>query len=279
MKKIIVIWTIIFFSLSAILYAQDFRGGIEKISISEPERGLVVGEVLQYSVEWLGIPVGKIVLKVEGIIDINNHKCYHITGRAIPNKFFRRFYDMEYKVDTYIDVKDLYPHRFEKIRRMNNIFTYVVIEFDQEKNKATYRYYTPQGPIEIIEFPSMRKEMIANETTTIEVPYGVQDLFSSFYYFRLLKIKEGASYPIDISYGLKNWKVDIKVEKPFWKDIYKKGTFAVIRGYPSSALNDFILGRRRIHVDFTADSRRIPLVFNLSTAIGSIQGIIQDIPK
>lgn len=279
MKKLILGSLIIFFSLGAIVYAQNLKSTIEKISITEPQKSLDVGEILQYSVEWLGIPAGRIVLRIEDITEINNRKCYHISGHAIPNKFFRRFYDIEYKVDTYIDIKELYPHRFEKVRRIKDKFSYLVIEFDQGKNKATYIYYTPQGPLEITDFPSLRKEVLANEITTIDVPQKVQDLFSSLYYFRSLKIEEGASYPLYISYARQNWRVNIKIEKPFWKDIYRKGTFAVVEGYPSSDLNNLILGRRKIQVYFTTDSRRIPLIFKLTTAAGPIRGIIQDIPK
>ena len=47
-------------------HAQNFIGKKEKIVIAEPEKSLRIGERLEYSVEWLGVAVGKIVLHVEG---------------------------------------------------------------------------------------------------------------------------------------------------------------------------------------------------------------------
>ncbi len=276
MKKITVIWAIIFFSLSAILYAQNFRGRIEKISISEPERGLVVGEALQYSVEWLGVPVGKIILKVEGLEDIRGHKCYHITAQAFPNHFFKRFYDLEYTVHTYLDTQFFYPLRFEKIRRIKGERNNVLIDFDQEKNEAKFE---SRGSGLLVKISPVREEMKKERPINFKIAKGTQDLLSSFYYLRILEIKENQAYPINIYYDQRNWSVNMKVEKPFLKDIYKKGTFSVIRVYPDSDLNSYILGKRNFSVYFTTDSRRIPIEFKLNTALGPIRGVIQDLPR
>lgn len=265
--------------LISILPAQNFKGRQQQIEILPPYKKLTIGETLTYSAEWLGIPIGRIILKVVEIKNINGYACYHVNAQALPNRFFRRFYDIEYKVDTYIDTKTFYTQRFEKTRRIKDIFTYVIIEFNREKNEATYRYYSPGGSVEIIDFPSLRKEIVANEIITIKVPAYAQDLLSSLYYFRLQNIKEGRGYSLNISYHSKNWPVDIKIEKPFLKDLHKKGTFAVIELSPSSALNNFILGRRGMRVYFTVDSRRMPLLFTLNTAIGIIRGVICDLPK
>jgi len=223
--------------------------------------------------------MGKIILRAVGIENINGHECYHINAQSFPNRFFRRFYDIEYKVDTYIDTKTFYPQRFEKTRRIKDIFTYVIIEFNREKNEAIYHYYSPKGPSEVFDFPSLRREMVANEIITIKVPPDAQDLLSSLYYFRLQNIKEDTVYSLNISYHSKNWPVEIKIEKPFLRDMHKKGTFAVIELSPSSELNDFILGRRGMRVYFTVDSRRIPLLFTLNSAVGIIRGVICDLPK
>ncbi|MDP3732138.1 MAG: hypothetical protein Q8R31_03785, partial [Candidatus Omnitrophota bacterium] len=56
-------------------YAQNFKGKTQNITISDPAKELSIGERLEYSVEWLGVPVGKIRLKVEGITTINNYEC------------------------------------------------------------------------------------------------------------------------------------------------------------------------------------------------------------
>ncbi len=76
------------------------------------------------------------MLKVEGITTINNYECYHITAKVIPNRFFQHFYDLEYKVHSYIDKQLYYTRRFEKIRRMN-----------KQYNRLEFKLETALGPI------------------------------------------------------------------------------------------------------------------------------------
>jgi hypothetical protein len=273
---------IIFVSLNGIpLYAQNFKGKSQNLTIQRPEAELRIGETLEYSTEWLGFPTGKIILKIEGTSTINNIECYHISARAIPNRLFRRIRDIEYGIHTYMDKKRLLPYRFVKIRRIKDTYSCIVTEFNQDKNEAVYYYFSPKVSKEMMESPSYSRIPSDNQSFVIKtktVP-EVQDLLSSLYYFRLLNIKESEIRYINIPYGEKNWPVKIKIEKPYIKDLHKKGSFAVIRISPFSNLNDLILGKDRIVVYFTSDSRRIPIEFNLSTAMGSIRGVIQDVPK
>lgn len=267
---------IVIFSSTTILNAQNFKGKPETpVTIAGPQKTLKEGERLEYVVEWLGIPVGRITLSTNGIVTVNNRQCYHISAKAIPNRFFRKLYDMEYDVHSYIDIKTLSSVRFEKTRRMNNIYTYVEADFDQDKNEAIYKYYSPSGPVEYVSFPSERKELIETHKEIIKVPPGVQDLLSSLFYFRLLEIKEQGNYPLNISYHSLNWKMDIKIGKAMMKEFRKKGSFGVFSAAPSSELNKFILGKRKLSVFFTADSSRVPVEFDFGTSVGALKGILQ----
>jgi len=79
---------ILFFGLIRIIYAQDFKDKPpQDIIISPPQKEFRAGETLEYSVEWLGIPVGKIILKNEETAVINGNECYHIAGRVMTNRF------------------------------------------------------------------------------------------------------------------------------------------------------------------------------------------------
>ena len=265
---------ILFLSLIRIIYAQDFRDKPpQDITISPPQKELRAGETLVYSVEWLGIPVGKIILKVEETTVINNNECYHITARVMPNRFFQRLYDLEYKVDSYIDKKTFLPVRFEKVRRLNKQANYVTIDFDHENNEARYKMW---GSMVFIKLSPERQKLEAVNPTSITIAKGTQDLFSSFYYFRVMKIEGEQSYPVNIYYNQRNWPVKMKVDRPFLREIRRRGTFAVVKVSPVSELNDYVLGKRNFSVYLTVDSRRIPLEFRLNSAMGPIRGIIQD---
>ena len=71
----------------------------------------------------------------------------------------------------------------------------------------------------------------------------------------------------------------MKVDKPFLREIRKKGSFPVVKISPDSLLNNYILGKRRLIVYLTTDSRRIPLEFKLETGLGPISARIQNPPK
>ena len=226
--------------------------------------------------QWLGIPVGKIILKVAGIEDILGTPCYHITAEAAPNKFFASFYDVEYTVHTYMDRSTFFPVRFEKARRIKDKSTYVRIDFDRRLRKAEYN---EKGDAPFVHISDLRDKMEAEKPTSSQILHEAQDLFSSFYYLRLLKLKVDESYTINIYYAQRSWPVQIKIGIPFLKEFHKKPSKVLFPAYMTSQLNDFILGKRSIVVYFTADARRIPIEFQMGTGIGALHGFIQNLPE
>ncbi len=271
---------IILVSLPSFIYAQNFKGAPQDdIAILPPAGVLKPGEILEYSVEWLGIPIGIIILKVEGRENINGHLCYHLSAKAIPNKFFRKFYDMEYNIHSYLDCKKLTTRRFEKIRRIKDALVYVEVQLYPEKKEAKYTYYSPSGPMKTVEFPSLKEKVISNLSETIAIPGEMHDILSALYYFRLLRVDLNQNYTMQIAYERKNWIVSMKIEKLFRKDIYRKGNFSLMQVSPDSDLNNLVLGKRKIYVTFTTDSRRFPVEFKLYSNAGFIRGIIKNPPR
>lgn len=272
MKRVLVLAIVGIMFSSSCLFAQNFAQPRQKIKLAPAQDKLEIGETLEYATEWLGLPVGRAVLKVVGIEKINNHDCYHITAEAVPNDFLRRFINLQYKVDTFIDVRLLCSRRFEKLRRMNEATNHVVIDFDQESGKAKY---VSQGGAEAIVLSQDMRAMYEKIPVTYEIPYKTQDLVSAFYHFRLLSIKEDTDYAVNIYYSERNWKTNFKVGTPYARDFRKKGTMNVFTVNVSSELNDFIIGKRGFTVYFSDDSRRIPIEFIFNTAVGPIRCLIR----
>jgi len=276
MWKIIVI-SVAVLSLCGISYAQDFAAKPPpEVIIESAAKSLPLKEELHYSVEWLGFSVGEIILKVEGIEDVSGKECYHVNARAFPNSFMKHIYNIEYKVDTFIDTNFLFSRRFGKARRINNAINYVLIDFHQEKNEAVF---LSKGSNVSFKISPTREEIEQQNPATGKIPYGTQDLLSALYYFRFQDIKEGANYAVNIYYNQRNWNMNFNVKKPFKKEIRKIGTFDVVEISPSAELNSYILGKRKFSVYFTTDSRRIPIMFVLNTALGQMRGIIQNPPE
>jgi hypothetical protein len=254
------------------VFAQNFAQPKKKVILVPAQEKLEIGETLEYATEWLGLPVGKAVLTVVGIEKINNHDCYHITAEAMPNDFLRRFINLQYKVDTFIDVRLLCSRRFQKLRRMNDATNHVSIDFDQENGTAQY---TSEGGAEAIVLSQDMRDMYDKIPVTNQIPYKTQDLVSAFYHFRLLSIKENTDYAINIYYSERNWKTNFKIGAPYAQDFRKKGTLNVFTVKVSSELNDFIIGKRGFTVYFSDEPRRIPVEFVFNTAVGHIRCLLR----
>jgi hypothetical protein len=253
--------------------AQNFHPKPQKITILQPAGELTIGETLNYSVEWLGIPVGVITLKVEGLETIKGHECYHISAKVAPNKFFRRMYDLEYTVHSYIDKQIYCTRRFEKVRRMDNDYNHIVIDFDQELHKA---HFVSEGVTRQFNISPQRNKIEEKIPATSDIKPQTQDLLSSFFYFRFIPIKENSNYPVNIYYNQRNWQLNMQVGQPFVREIRKRGSFSVVQISPDSLLNNYILGKRKLVAYLTTDSLRIPIEFKLETGLGPICAKIQN---
>ena len=275
MKKAFFCLVALIFLFASLTWAQNFRGREKQIRIDPPGRSLKAGEYLEYSAEWLGIPAGEIILKVEGIVKFSGHQCYHISGRALPNRFFSHFYDVEYEVNSYVDTATFQPLRFEKRRRIKNQINDTIIDFDWVGKKATFN---SEGTDLVVVISSLQPQISQQNPTTNVITKDTQDLLSSLYYFRLHDIEAVKNHQINIYYNQRNWPVSVETEKPFLKEIRKQGTFSVFTASVNSTITDFILGRHKFIVYFTADPRRIPLEFDVGTAIGFIRCRLQKIP-
>ena len=235
-----------------------------------------IGEELVYSLEWLGIPIGKIKLKIEGYQEIRNHNCYYIAVSARPTAFFRRFYNVEYAVATYLDVKVHYSQRFEKTRRVKSDKSLLIIDFDHEKGEARTSI---TGNAPVVSISKDRSSLKQDIPSTPKIAKGTQDLFSAFYYFRLHDIKTNEVIPVPIYFDERNWVVNFSVGKPVMRELRKKGSLPVVEVRLTSEMNRYILGKRAFFFYFTADDRRIPIEFKLNTGIGSVRGILQNMPS
>ena len=276
MRKTVFAAALIFFMAAIPGSAQDFKAKPPpELSIINPPAPLKAGETLEYSVEWLGIPVGRIILKSAGIVKVKGYTCYYVVARSFPNRFLRRLYDLEYKVYSFIDVRTLSSRRFVKIRRLNKKVNYVAIDFDIENNKASYRTW---GTAHFVRLSKKRTEK-QEPLPTPSISRGTQDLLSAFFYFRLIPMTQNHSYLISIYYNQANWPLTITTGVPFLREFRKKGIFPAIGISIASDLNEYVLGKHEFSLYLTIDPRRIPIEFKVGTSLGPIHGIIRNPPQ
>lgn len=228
--------------------------------IEPPSKDLKVGEYLRYSIEWLGVPIGWITLEVKEVVNFRGHPCYHIIATAFPRKFFTRFFDADYTVQSWVDIEHFRPYRWQKHRRLRQEMTNTALDFDYKKKEAQYSDGTP------VRLPALKFEGV------------MQDLLSSLYYIRLMDVQPTETYRFTIAYESSLWPVETKISKVQSVDIYRKGSFDLFEAKINTDLSKVILGNRKMTLYFTSDAKRLPLFFYMHTPFGPVKGTIHDIP-
>jgi len=229
--------------------------------IETPSKNLRVEERFTYSIKWLGLDVGRAILSVEEITQINGRRVYHIVATAKSTPVISKIYKVEDKISTYLDVESLYPVRFEKKQREGGYRSDEYTDFDQEKGKATYF------------------SRLNNKKKIFHIPEKVHDPLSSMYYFRLQDVDVGKSIFANVNVDEKNYLLETKVHSKGFIKIEGVGEWEAFMVEPVPWFQGKIKRKAKATMWFSADERRIPLLMKTSRIplVGSITISLQKI--
>ena len=76
-----------------------------------------VGERFRYSIYWGPLHVGRSIVEVKEITEVNGHPCYRIVARTRSNAVISAVYPVDDTVESYVDVEGLFSRRF--IKKLN----------------------------------------------------------------------------------------------------------------------------------------------------------------
>lgn len=206
-----------------------------------------VGERLEFSVGYGMIKAGTAVMEIPEIVKFNGKKCYYIVSTAKSNKFFSVFFKVDDKVESFMDVHELYSHRFDKHLREGKFKADVSTIFDQENHLAIYN----------------------NSQDTFSVAAYVQDVLSAFYFVRTQDLKVGRSIFVDNHTDKKNYPLEVKVLR---KERIKvpAGTFDCVVVEPILKASGIFKQKGRLTVWLTDDEIKMPVLMKSKVVIGSI---------
>ncbi len=204
-----------------------------------------VGEKFEYSVGWGNVlKAGKVSLEVEDIVQYQGHDVYRVVVKGRSTKLFSLFYRVRDKLESLIDVNELFTRRYWTKQDEGHKKRQRKYEFDQENNTVKYKekdYY---------------------------IRYGIHDEISAVFYIRTLDLQVGKSVYVDIFAKRKNWQVKCNVKKIETIKV-PAGRFETILVEPELRF-DGIMKKGKIKVWFTNDKRRIPVKVRSKITIGSI---------
>lgn len=207
------------------------------------------GERFIYDVLLNDAKVGKAVMKVERAI-LQGREVYHLISEVKSSGFFSLLVPINDRVESYMDVKDLYSHRIEIRKERRRKTEEKVVTFDQIGHRA-------------IQWKN-------NEEEIFEIPPRVQDSLSSLYFFRTQPLPEaGEVIAIDIHESEKNGKLEVRslseerVTTP-------AGTFQTMKVQTALPKESPLSSKGRIFIWFTDDDKRVPVLMETESKRGVI---------
>jgi len=239
MRKFTFILLFIFFQL---IFGQnaEFR--------TVSNNAFTVGEKLTFNINYGFVTAGVAIMQIPEFQKISGRETYHIDFKVNTTSAFDLFYKVRDRYSTYLDVKGMFPWRFEQHIREGNYTRDFSAFFDQRRGKV----YTSEGSYKTVK--------------------NVLDIISAFYFVRTVNFKlyspgdtlhlhnfyKDKTFPLDVIYRGKE-KVDVDA-----------GTFNCIIVEPRIKQGGLFKSEGSILVWLTDDEIKMPVRVKSKIVIGSI---------
>ncbi|MBI5868439.1 MAG: DUF3108 domain-containing protein [candidate division Zixibacteria bacterium] len=210
-----------------------------------------VGETLHYDIGWQSIVAGKGQMVVNAPVDTNQRLCFPVVSTVESTPFFSTFYRVDDSAVSFIDVRQIYPVRFEKYLREGKYRSDQIADFDPTTGQA----YTPKD--------------------TIDIPAYVQDALSLLYYVRTLEMKPETEFTVDNFTGKKSYTLTVRILHRERIEV-KAGTFSTIVVEPLLQAAGLFKQEGKLKVWLTDDRLHLPVLMKSKVLVGSIVAELTD---
>ncbi|MFH1690538.1 MAG: DUF3108 domain-containing protein [Candidatus Eisenbacteria bacterium] len=246
-------------ALAAQVLAVDAGADVGRVAlgpsgeISAPPFG--VGEKLTFEIKYGFVSAGTAIMGIPRTVMERGHECYHIVSLAESNPFFSVFFTVRDVAESFMDVRELIPRRFEKRLREGDFRAHDMVLFDHERHVALY--------------PSKGDRLVPISANT-------QDILSSLYYVRMMELEVGRSVFIDNHADKKNYPLEIKVLRRERINV-PAGQFDCIVVEPVMRGAGLFSQKGKLTVWLTDNEVHIPVLMKTKVMIGSISAVLTDV--
>tara|TARA_B100001109_G_scaffold255767_1_gene260676 strand:+ start:1109 stop:1978 length:870 start_codon:yes stop_codon:yes gene_type:complete len=214
------------------------------------------GEVLHFKLAYGFINAGTATIEIKPVErKIKDRELLHIVGTGKSVSSFDWFFKVRDRYETYLDKEGVFPWLF--VRRIH--------EGGYEKEQD-YQFFQDQGYVK------------NEDDETYEVPHGIQDMLSSFYYARTIDFSNAKKgdvfefvsfvdeeiYPLRIRYA---GDETVKI---------KKGKFKCMKFHPVVQEGRIFAEDDDLTVYITKDENKIPILAKAKVLVGSIRMELTD---
>lgn len=250
------VFFILFFFASIISLRAETKA-LTYPSTETPRQEFFVGEKLNYSIRYLGLPIGRAEAWIKEIVEIRDRKAYHIVVNIASNNVVDVVCRVRGEHHTYIDVKSLYSLQYQIKTTKEPKQTALEMNFDHKKN--TVNYFFPRKNI--------HKEFLIVEKS--------MDQLALAYFARTLPLKPHEKYMVPVHAEQKQWQIEIPAFKTQRMEFGKIGTFETVEIRPQLNFVSALTKKGSVKAWMSLDERRIPL--QLSARIpfmGSVKAVL-----
>lgn len=214
------------------------------------------GEKLRYRLHYGVIDAGEATLEVNKTDKtVQGRPLLHMVGKGRTLGSFNWFFKVRDRYETYMDAQGVFPWMF--IRRVD------------EGGFTINQDYT---------FKQHEEKVSTNEGKTFDVPFGIHDMLSSFYYARTLNL-EGAKIgqEFQMQMFIDNEIYPFKIKYLGDETIKtRKGKFKCHIIRPIVMEGRIWKQEEDLTVWVTADKNKIPVEIKTKIAVGSIKATLVD---
>jgi hypothetical protein len=213
-----------------------------------------IGERLVFDMKYGFIKAGEAVMWIPAYEWVEGNQCLQVQFTVKSSPTFSFFFEVVDRYETYLDVKEIYPWRFEQHIKEGKYKRDFSAIFDQKTHVAK----TTEG-----NFP---------------IPPNVHDILSAFYYARTLdysKSRPGDKVMLQNFYKDKTYPLAVKFVGREAINV-NAGKFNCIIVEPLVQEGGLFKSEGRILLWLTDDDRKMPVQVSTKVLIGSITAELRE---
>jgi hypothetical protein len=221
---------------------------------SRNQKAFGIGERLVFDMKYGFITAGQAVMMIPAYEWVEGNQCYQVQFTVKSTPTFSFFFEVVDRYETYLDVKETFPWRFEQHIKEGKYKRDFSAIFDQRAHVAK----TTEG-----NFP---------------IPANVHDILSAFYYARTLdfsKSRPGDKVLLQNFYKDKTYPLAVKFLGRQSIEV-DAGTFNCILVEPMVQEGGLFKSEGRILLWMTDDERKMPVKVSTKVLIGSITAELRE---
>ncbi|AUP79751.1 DUF3108 domain-containing protein [Flavivirga eckloniae] len=231
-----------------------------QMSFSQQESAFGDGEWFKFKMSYSGfLKAGNATLTVKDT-QLKNKDVYHVVGKGWTTGMIKWFFKVKDRYESYFDKRTIMPYKFVRNIDEGGYTKDIEIDFDQVNNKA---------------YVNDKKH---NEKSVIKTRPNIQDMVSTFYYFRnnldTSKLKPGDEMGLEMFFDKESYGFKLRYlgEEVIDTDF---GEIRSLKFRPYVMAGRVFKEEESLTLWVSKDKNKVPLRIKADLAVGSLRADLE----